>query len=304
MTTQQPATPSREYSPFHHLQDLHYVIQEGDGLLRLAFLEAMDKLDLERGPYLTALEAAAFPAKLALAIYARVVPEDGSTTTNEIDVEWYLDNILERLGENVTVRTDSYDAYDIDVYNLAFADQERMLAAVAKWTDQQVKTLRAGDLYADNRTQAKAKKAKKVCEAVADEVSETFNVKGFGKLPVTLHQGGQGVYPLRVRQVSKETGRFHMTRNGLKEWGFAIPRHPEHPDDTGVAVNVAYPTPPDGVMLKVASSTDDVPDGEGGTKSEQITITIKKGDNTMQLSLLNKNLRQHSWTFSIEEADN
>lgn len=298
MTTEQP-TARADYNPFHHLQDLHYIIDDGDATVRLAFLEVVDKLGVEYGPYLTALEAASFSAKLALAIYARMVPEGERQETfhgDEFDyggIDWYHEQISRKLTKNVTVVAGDY--YGGDIYNLSFADQDRVLAAVAKLTDKQVQTLNEG--YAT--TLPKRRKAEKICDAVASAVSETFNLKGFGKDPVTLHQGGKGVYPLRVRQVSKETGRFHMTRNGLKEWGLSIPKHPDLPDNTNVAVNISYPEVPDGVILHIKSSTDDVPDGEGGTKSEQINAHIKKGEFSMQVSLLNKNLKYHSWTFSI-----
>ena len=301
MTTQQ-STTQMEYNPFHHLQDLHYVLEQGDGILRLAFLEAMDKLDVEYGPYLTALEVAAFPAKLALTMYARLIPEGERPATAEFDnftfadIEHWMDYMVSRLNKNVAVKHETYSDEE-GVYSLSFADQERVLNAIAEWTDKQVVILLQG--YDGD---AEYKKAEKLCNAVVDQVTETFSIKGFGADAVTLHQGGTDPYPLRVRQISKETGKFHMTRNGLKEWGLVIPKQPDLPDNTNVAVNIYYPNVPDDVMLKVTSSTDDVPDGEGGTKSEQLTISIKKGDNTMQLSLLNKNLRQHSWTFSIEEV--
>ena len=296
MTTKQTHTVEKDYNPFHHLHDLDYLLEDGDGLARLALIELIDKLDVEQGPYLTALESASFSARLNLAVYARFVAEDkrmDESTSGDLVID-VVAEIARSLRRNVSTAADI--SINNDVYNLSLADQQRVLDAVAAISKADAKKMWDGIVGFGDYD-----KALRLARKPADAVSEVFSIKGFGD-EVKIHQGGQGPYPIRKRAISKETGKFYMTWEACDEWGLSIPKHPHLPDNASVAVNIDFPKAPDGVILHVQSSTDDVPDGEGGFKSEQINIRIRKGDSLMQLSLLNKNLKYHSWTFTIEEV--
>ena len=292
MTVEQKPTIERlEYNPFHHLHDLHWATEEGDPVVRLALMELINKLDVEMGPYLTALESTSFAARLRLAVYGQLFDESERQDYDDSRVRSVAGMLEGAIQSSLTLK--DIDDHDNErTYNLSLPDMERILAAV-KWTPEQVKILK-GD--------AEWKVRSPIAKLPAAALSEPFSLKGFSESAIAIEQGGNPPYPIRKRAISKETGKFWMTWEACREWGLSIPKHPEFADDASVAVNIDFPKAPDGVILHVKSSTDDVPDGEGGTKSEQISASIKKGDTSMQLSLLNKNLKYHSWTFSIEEA--
>lgn len=283
------------YNPFHHLQDLHYVWEDGDPIIRLALSELIDRLDFDDpGPYLTAMESAAFPAKVLLRAYASFVPEGERLGLLADDLTDTIDGVRGSVTAAIHRHVTTHDPpWSHDVFNLSQADQDAVLSAMV-WTPAEI-----AQIVAEPNSDAAVALRRRPAAAI----SEHFTVAGFTDVPVSVWQGGIDPYPVRKRQYSRETGAFYMTRNGCAEWGLTIPRHPSMTDDATVRATIDFATVPEGIVLVVTSSTDDVPDPDnaGESKSEQSTLRIKKGDNAMSRSLTGHDLRYHEWVFTIEQ---
>ena len=295
------------HNPFNHLRDLSYLVEEGDGIARLALLELINQLNLDPNPYFTALEASSFEARVMLAVYGAFFEDYLRATDTEDDqderaVERVAIYIMSDLREHITT-TDIHE----EIYNLSLPDMDAVLAACATaWSDEEVAELKKNQFGKSTQTDEYNKKWMDVVKRPAKAISEHFTVRihKMNQPAVILHVGKKDPYPLHARAITAEIGPYHMTWRACKEWGLTLPKHSWFADNNDVACEIVFPDIPEGVRLRIASSEDNVPDPDnpGQMKKEKLTATLEK-DKLTALSFTNRGLRYHEWRIAVKEDD-